>query len=75
MTTYIVIEEKDSTRLINKINAMLVAGWQAQGGVAFNAVAGLYLQAMVMDEHILSAQRSNGVRTTTQRQTRSKDDS
>lgn len=46
--TYILVEDKDSTRLIKKINAMLVSGWILQGGVAFNAINGLYLQAMIM---------------------------
>lgn len=48
--TYILIEEADSTRLIKKINAMLVAGWLCQGGIGYNARNGLYLQAMVMIE-------------------------
>ena len=46
--TYIVIEDHDSSRLIKKVNAMIVAGWHMQGGVAFNAVNGLCLQAIVM---------------------------
>lgn len=48
--TYILIEEKDSTILIKKINAMLVSGWRPQGGIGFNPVKSLYLQAMVMIE-------------------------
>lgn len=48
--TYILIEEHDSTRLIKKVNAMIVAGWRLQGGIAFNADSKLYLQAMVMVE-------------------------
>ena len=48
--TYILIEEHDSTVLIKKINAMLVAGWQLQGGIAYNADNRLYLQAMIMNE-------------------------
>ena len=48
--TYILLEEHDSTLLINKINAMLVAGWRLQGGIAYNADQQLYLQAMVMYE-------------------------
>ena len=47
--TYIVLEDLDSARLIKKVNALLVAGWSLQGGVAFNALKGLYLQAMVMN--------------------------
>ena len=47
--TYILIEESDSTVLIKKINAMLVAGWRPQGGIGFNAVNHLYLQAMIME--------------------------
>ena len=53
--TYILIEDHDSTRLIKKVNALLVAGWYCQGGIGYNAIKGLYLQAMVIDgEHILS---------------------
>ena len=48
--TYILLEEKDSTQLIKKVNAMLVAGWYLQGGIAFNADKGTYLQAMVITE-------------------------
>lgn len=48
--TYILLEEADSTRLIKKVNAMLVAGWVLQGGIAFSATKNLYLQAMVMIE-------------------------
>lgn len=48
--TYILLEETDSTRLIKKINAMLVAGWRLQGGIAYNADQQLYLQAMVIYE-------------------------
>lgn len=48
--TYILIEEHDSTRLIKKVNAMLVAGWQLQGGIAYSASKDLYLQALVMIE-------------------------
>ena len=47
--TYILIEEEDSTMLINKINAMLVAGWKPQGGISFNPIKHLYLQAMIME--------------------------
>lgn len=46
--TYIIMEDTDSTRLIQRINAMLVSGWELQGGVAFNAIKGLYLQALIM---------------------------
>jgi hypothetical protein len=48
--TYVLIEEHDSSRLIKKINAMLVAGWRLQGGIAFNADSKLYLQAMIIVE-------------------------
>lgn len=48
--TYILIEEHDSTRLIKKVNAMLVAGWHLAGGIGYNAKDGLYLQALVMIE-------------------------
>lgn len=47
--TYILIEDLDSARLIKKVNALLVSGWQLQGGIGFNAIKGLYLQAMVMN--------------------------
>jgi hypothetical protein len=47
--TYILIEETDSTILIKKINAMLVAGWQLQGGIGFNSIKQVYLQAMIME--------------------------
>lgn len=47
-STYIIVEDTDSSRLIKKVNAMIVAGWHSQGGIAFNAVKSLYLQAMVM---------------------------
>lgn len=52
---YIVIEDKDSTQLIKKINALCVAGWRPQGGIAYSSRADLYLQAMVIEE-----QPSNG---------------
>ena len=64
MGTYILLEEKDSTQLIKKVNALLTAGWQCQGGISFNAINGLYLQALIIDEHLLHPQRSNGVRKT-----------
>ena len=63
MSTYILLEDKDSTQLIKKVNALLVAGWQCQGGIGFNAVNSLYLQAMIIDEHLLHPQRSNGLRS------------
>jgi hypothetical protein len=62
---YILLEDHDSALLIKKVNALLVAGWQCQGGIGFNAVKSLYLQAMVIGEHILSTQQSNGMRKTT----------
>lgn len=65
MSTYLLLEDKDSTQLIKKVNALLVAGWQCQGGIGFNAVSSLYLQAMIIDEHFLHPQRSNGMRSTT----------
>lgn len=52
---YIVIEDKDSTQLIKKINALCVAGWRPQGGIAYSNSKDLYLQAMVIEE-----QPSNG---------------
>ena len=48
--TYILLEDHDSARLIKKVNALLVAGWCLQGGIGFNAINGLYLQAMVINE-------------------------
>lgn len=48
--TYILLEEKDSAILIKKINAMLVAGWRPQGGISYNTVKHLYLQALVIIE-------------------------
>lgn len=54
--TYILLEEHDSTRLILKVNAMLVAGWRLQGGIAYNADNQLYLQAMVMFEDMQDEQ-------------------
>ena len=47
--TYIILEHKDSTQLIKAVNAMLVSGWRLQGGVAFNALSGLYLQALYIN--------------------------
>lgn len=47
--TYIIVEHEDSTKLIKMVNAMLVVGWRTQGGVAFNAIKGLYLQALTID--------------------------
>lgn len=47
--TYIIVENKDSTQLIKAVNALLVAGWRLQGGVAFNAIRGLYLQALYIN--------------------------
>lgn len=47
--TYIVIENPNSTELIKTVNAMLVAGWRLQGGVAFNTIKGLYLQALYIN--------------------------
>lgn len=47
---YIVIEDKDSTQLIKKINALCVAGWRPQGGIAYSSGKDLYLQAMVIEE-------------------------
>lgn len=47
--TYIIVENKDSTQLIKAVNALLVAGWRLQGGVAFNAISGLYLQAFYIN--------------------------
>lgn len=72
---YILLEEADSTILIKKVNALLVSGWQCQGGIGYNAVNCLYLQAMVISEHFLSPQRSNGMRPTTRGQTRGQNDS
>ena len=50
--TYILIEDRNSTELIKKINALLVAGWELAGGVAFNADQKLYLQAMIIRERV-----------------------
>lgn len=47
--TYIIIENPNSTELIKAVNALLVAGWQLQGGIAFNAIKGLYLQALFIN--------------------------
>jgi len=47
--TYILLEHADSTELIKKINMLLVAGWYCQGGISFNTIKGLYLQAMVIN--------------------------
>jgi len=46
--TYIIVEDKSSSELIKKVNAMLVAGWSPLGGIAFNADKGLYIQALLM---------------------------
>lgn len=64
MSTYLLLEDKNSTQLIKKVNALLVAGWQCQGGIGYNAISGLYLQAMIIDEHFLPTSRTNGVRST-----------
>lgn len=47
--TYIVLENKNSTELIKSVNALLVAGWRLQGGVAFDAIHGYYLQALYIN--------------------------
>lgn len=47
--TYLIVENKDSTQLIKVVNALLVAGWRLQGGVAFNAIKGLYLQVLYIN--------------------------
>jgi hypothetical protein len=50
--TYILIEDRSSTELIKTVNALLVAGWQLAGGIAFNADQKLYLQAMIITERV-----------------------
>lgn len=47
--TYIILERHSSTDLIKMVNSLLVAGWQLQGGVAFNTIKGLYLQALYIN--------------------------
>ena len=59
---YILIEDVNSANLIKKVNALLVAGWVCQGGISYNADKKLYLQALIIGEHILSSSQSNGVR-------------
>ena len=48
--TYLLLEESDSSILIKKVNALLVAGWLPQGGISYNTSKHLYLQALVMIE-------------------------
>jgi hypothetical protein len=60
---YIVIEDRDSTELIKKINALCVAGWLPQGGIAYANNRDLFLQAMVIDYTMVpnnDRHRSNG---------------
>jgi hypothetical protein len=45
---YIVLEDVDSTELIKKINALCIAGWRPQGGIAYANDKSRYLQAMVI---------------------------
>ena len=47
--TYIIVENKNSTQLIKAVNALLVSGWRLQGGVAFDAIHGYYLQALYIN--------------------------
>ena len=72
---YILLEEHNSTQLIKKVNALLIAGWVCQGGISYNPTKQLYLQALIIDEHILPSPQSNGVRPTTRGQTRGQNDS